>query len=164
MSHIARYGFGNPTGLSPSPYLSYVTLDGEAALALIPHAAGCREKNLGNHAQACAQSTTIFSLTIQLIILLTRRYAPCPHLYRRNSSNRKSDSRGFWRPDRQLEYTLAEPSDCRNRRGHLTRDEDAWFLASWERTSMSNTDWSLRYFIISKGAATELQLPSAARN
>ena len=39
------------------------------------------------------------------------RCAPCPHLYRR-SSNRKVDSRGFWRPELQPEYTLARPSGC----------------------------------------------------
>ena len=29
----------------------------------------------------------------------TSRFAPCPHTHRRNSTNRKIDSRGFWRPE-----------------------------------------------------------------
>ena len=32
--------------------------------------------------------------------------SPCPNPHRRNSSNRKIDSRGLWRPEHQLEYTL----------------------------------------------------------
>ncbi len=49
----------------------------------------------------------------------TSRFAPCPHPHRRNSSNRKIDSRGFWRPELQPEYTLAKPPSCPKRRGHL---------------------------------------------
>ena len=40
--------------------------------------------------------------------------------HRRNSSNRKIDSRGFWRPELQPEYTLAKPPGCPTNRGHLT--------------------------------------------
>ncbi len=50
----------------------------------------------------------------------TSRSAPCPHTHRRNSSNRKSDSRGFWRAERQPEYTLAQPPGCPTNRGHLS--------------------------------------------
>ncbi len=47
--------------------------------------------------------------------------APCPHLHRRSSSNSKIDSRGFWRPELQPEYTLAEPPGCPKRRSHLNQ-------------------------------------------
>ena len=50
----------------------------------------------------------------------TRRSVPCPHLHRRNSSSRKTDSRGFWPPERQPEYTLTQPPGCPTNRGHLT--------------------------------------------
>ena len=40
---------------------------------------------------------------------------PCPHLHRR-SSNRKIESRGLWRPEKQPECTLA---NCPTFRGHL---------------------------------------------
>ncbi len=49
----------------------------------------------------------------------TSRFAPCPHLHRR-SSNRKIDSRGFWRPELQPEYTLTQPPTYSKRRVHLT--------------------------------------------
>ncbi len=39
--------------------------------------------------------------------------------YRRSSSNRKIDSRGFWRPELQPEYTLALPPRCQKRWNHL---------------------------------------------
>ena len=37
----------------------------------------------------------------------------------RNSSNRKKDSRGLWRPELQPEYTLNKPPDCPNKWDHL---------------------------------------------
>ena len=50
----------------------------------------------------------------------TSRSAPCPHPHRRSSNKRKIDSRGFWRPEKQPEYTLNQPPGCPNRRGHLS--------------------------------------------
>ena len=50
----------------------------------------------------------------------TSRFAPCPHLHRR-SSNRKIDSRGFWRPEHQPEYTINSPPGCPKRPGHFSR-------------------------------------------
>ncbi len=52
-----------------------------------------------------------------------RRETPCPHLHRRSSS--KIDSREFWRPEKQPEYTLAQPSGCPTNRGHLNRTYSA---------------------------------------
>ena len=41
----------------------------------------------------------------------TSRSALCPHLHRRNNSNRTIQPRGFWRPEKQPEYTLTQPPD-----------------------------------------------------
>ena len=39
--------------------------------------------------------------------------------HRRNSSNRMIESRAFQRPKKQPEYTVPQPLDCPNRRGHF---------------------------------------------
>ena len=41
----------------------------------------------------------------------TSRYAPCPHPHRRNTNGKELGSKGFWRHERQPEYTLTEPPD-----------------------------------------------------
>ena len=41
------------------------------------------------------------------------------------------------------------------RRFDRSRDEDAWLLAAWERTSENERGWSFRYFTIDRGAARE---------
>ena len=50
----------------------------------------------------------------------TSRSALCPHLHRRNNSNRTIQPRGFWRPEKQPEYTLTQPPDGPKRWGHLS--------------------------------------------
>ena len=51
----------------------------------------------------------------------TSRSAPCPHPHRRSSNKRKIVQKGFWRPEKQPEYTLNQPPGCPNRRGHLNQ-------------------------------------------
>ena len=50
----------------------------------------------------------------------TSRSAPCPHPHRRSSNKRKIVQKGFWRPEKQPEYTLTQPPGCPKGRGQLT--------------------------------------------
>ena len=52
-------------------------------------------------------------------LCMTSRYAPCPHPHRRNNNGKEIDSKGFWRHERQLVYTLIKPPSCPTNRGHL---------------------------------------------
>ena len=103
----------------------------------------------------------------------TSRFAPCPHPHRRNSSNRKIDSRGFWRPELQPEYTLAKPPSCPKRRGHLNdhtcrmdwRREPHRRLANVDTIDLRNlaTDCGPEPARLMGGHARRLQSPPSRR-
>ena len=57
--------------------------------------------------------------------MMTSRYAPCPHPHRRNNNGKEIDAKGFWRHERQLEYTLIKPPSCPTNRGHLRFQDEA---------------------------------------
>ena len=76
--------------------------------------------------------------------------SPCPHPHRRNSSNSKIDSREFWRPDHQLEYTFTQPLGCLNYRGHHNGSRDV------QRSQLSEMHHTMgRSFVVCGRRSTE---------